>query len=441
MKRTGVLLFIMLAVMSVLVSAAPVKIKIATWWMNDPVRAKNMEQSIREFEKLNPNVKVEALVVPNGTYWDKLYLDIANDNEADIVAVDTGAGISSYDSTRPGGAFIPLDDYIKGYKLKDGTDLEKDILFLRNVQRNGKTIAMPFISFYAANTLYRKSALKAAGIDPKKLETWTGQLEAAKALTKSDATGKRIHFGFGHPTADDVLTRWWTMHYLWTAGGGIFPEEKGPYTPDRLIFNCPENVKALQYLVDLNKAAAPSGDRKYFDDLRPLFNSGDLDLLQAAIWTISNFQNEMKPEGSFVNDLGMAPFPAYDLDGARKAPIYVMWGNPLAISSVSKHPKEAFDFIAYLHSIEVQKREGAAASPVNKKALPYYSKLNPVQGKFVDMAVKYQMRNVPDIPQWNEFETVLKRTFNSILVGAQTPKEALDEGQADLVRILKSAKK
>lgn len=440
MKKTGVFALIFALLASLTYAADPVHIKIATWWMNDPVRAKNMETSIQEFQKLYPKVTVEALVIPNEKYWDKLYLDIGNDSEADVVALDTGAGITSYDNTRPGGAFLPLDKYIKGYTLKDGTSLEKDILFLNQVQRNGQTIALPFISFYAENTVYRKSVFKAAGIDPKKLETWTGQMEVAKALTKTDASGKRIHFGFAHPTANDVLTRWWTMHYLWTAGGGIFPGEKGPYTPDRLIFNSKENVKALQYLVDINKAAAPAGDRKYYDDLRPLFNSGDLDVIQSAIWTISTFQSDMKPAGAFDSDLAMAPFPAYDLDGQRKPPIYVTWGNPLAISSKSKHPKEAFDFIAYLHSVEVQKREGAAASPVNKKALPFYSKLNPVQGKFVDMAVKYEMRNVPDIPQWNEFETVLKQAFNSALVGAQTPQEALDDGQAELVRILKTKK-
>jgi ABC-type glycerol-3-phosphate transport system substrate-binding protein len=439
-KKLSLAVSLVLLGLSAAFAADKIHITFECWWMNDPVRAGNLQTDIQAFQKLYPNVEVEALQMPSTSYWDKLYLDIGNNSEADVVAVDTGAGISSYDAARPGGAFLPLDSYIKGYKMADGTNLEKDILYLHSVMRNGQTIAMPFINFYAENTVYRKSVLKAAGIDPKSLETWSGLMAAAKKLTKADAGGKRIHFGFAHPTANDVLTRWWTMHWLWTAGGGIFPGEKGPYTPDRLIFNSKENVKALQFLVDLNKVSAPPGDRKYYDDLRPLFNSGDLDLLQAAIWTISTFQTDMKPAGAFTTDLGMAPFPAYDLDGARKPPVYVQWGNPLAISSASKHPKEAFDFIAFLHTVEVQKREGDAASPVNKKALPYYSTRNPVQGAFIDMATKYEMRIVPDIPQWNEFENVLKQTFNSVLVGAQTPQEALDEGQAEMVRILKGQK-
>jgi ABC-type glycerol-3-phosphate transport system substrate-binding protein len=421
---------------------AQTKLTVACWWMNDPVRAANMQTAIVEFQKLYPKVQVEALILDGTKYWDKLYLDIANDSEADIVAVDTGAGISSYDQTRPGGAFLALDKYIKGYVLKDGTSLEKDILFLNATQRSGQTIALPFINFYAQNTVYRKSVLKAAGIDPKKLETWSGQLEVAKALTKADASGKRTTFGFAHPTtAKDVLTRWFTMPYLWTAGGGIFPLEKGPYTPDRLIFNSKENIKAFEYLLSINKAAGPTGDRRYYDDIRPLFLTGDVAFMQAAIWTMSSIETDMMPAGAFTSDLAFAPFPTYDLDGQKRAPIYESWGNPLAISSKSKHPKEAFDFIAYMHSIEVQKREGVAASPVNKKALPFYNSVKPKQGEFVAMATKYEMRIVPDIPQWNEFEGVIRQTFNSILVGAQTPKEALDEGQAEMVKILQAKKK
>jgi multiple sugar transport system substrate-binding protein len=416
----------------------PIHLYYSNWWMNDPIRGKNVEIACEEFNKQNPGVVVEPKTITSDSYWDQLYLDIASDSEADIVAVDTGAGITSYDSARPGGAFIALDKYIKGYVLKDGTSLEKDILFLNQTQRNGQTIALPYISFYAANTVYRKSVMKEAGIDPKKLETWSGQLEAAKALVKQ-GNGTPERYGFGHPTAVDVLTRWWTMHYLWTAGGGIFPMEKGPYTADRLIFNCKENVKALEYLVKLNKAAAPVGDRKY-SDLWPLFENGSLATMQAALWTLSNLQQDMKPAGSFESDLAMAPFPVYDLDGQKRPPVYTTWGNPLAVSSVSKHPKEAFDFIAFMHSVEVQKRDCIAASPVNKKVLPYYSKLYPAQGAYVNTAIKYEMRSVPDIPQWGQFEVILTQTFNAALVGAKTPQEALDWGQAELVKILNTKK-
>jgi ABC-type glycerol-3-phosphate transport system substrate-binding protein len=64
----------------------------------------------------------------------------------------------------------------------------------------------------------------------------------------------------------------------------------------------------------------------------------------------------------------------------------------------------------------------------------------PVQGAYVNTAIKYEMRSVPDIPQWGQFEVILTQAFNSALVGAKTPKEALDWGQAELVKILNTKK-
>lgn len=409
-----------------------------TWyqWFDATAHETELLPTIAEFEKLHPNVSVELSAIPNEAYWDRLALDIASGVEGDIVTLDTGAGLMGYYSQRPGGAFIPLDNYIKGYVLPDGTNLEKDVLMIDSVKIDGKVVALPYIMFTAPMTAYRKSLLAKAGIKPEELSTWSGYYKAAKALTQDlDKDGKIDVYGFGHPVFAETISRWWHMHWLWTAGGGIFPKEQGPYTPDRLIFNSKENVEAVSFLKKMIDETAPSG-QKTVSELHSMFANGALATVQIATWTLGNFESMMSAS-DYKDDIGMVPFPADDLGPTVKKPIYVSWGNPLAISSKSAHPKEAFDFIAFMHSKEAQKLAMRRASPTNKLVYDDFAAVKPKQAEFVKMAQAFEMRIVPDIVQWNQFDRIIQESIKSALLGTMSVQAALDQGQAEMAKALR----
>jgi multiple sugar transport system substrate-binding protein len=405
-------------------------------WFNQDLRGQLIAKNVEEFQKLHPNIVIEPSAMTNEAYWDRLTLDIASNSEGDIITLDTGAGMSGYHMQRPGGAFLALDDYIKGYVLPDGTSLEKDIMFLDQMKRNGKTIALPFISYVFQETAFRKSALQKANVKPEDLSTWEGFKTAVAKLTVKDDKGKVVQYGFGFPSHGEVLSRWWLMNWLWTAGGGIFPNEQPPYTADRLIFNSKENVFALQYLKDLLENYCPPGEKSALE-LLAMFNKGSVATFQIALWTLGNLENDMEPVGSYNTDLDYVAFPTARVDGQNKDPVYVSWGNPVAVSSRSKHPKEAFEFVAFLHSEEAQKRESVVAAPTNRRVMPYYEQKFPHQAKFIKICADGKFRNVPDIPQWNQFDHIVQEAAKSALLGVKTPKEALDWGQEEMAKILK----
>lgn len=413
------------------------RIGLQTWFYSSPINGEILDWAIAEFEQQHPDVVIEPLSITNEAYWDRLALEIVSGTEACIVALDTGAGMSGYYGLREGGAFIGLDDYIDGYVLPDGTSLAEDILLIDNHRIDGKTIALPYIWFAAPHTAYRESHLDAAGINPEQLTTWEGFFEAAQALTlDKDGDGRIDQYGFGHPSYAEVISRWWHMHWLWTAGGGIFPNEEPPFTADRLIFNSPENLRAVEYLVEITNAAAPPGEKR-LHELLEMFYASNLSMVQVALWTVGNLEADMRPDGAFENDLGFAPFPALVMDGVRHEPVYVAWGNPLAISTNCAYPDEAFEFIAFLHSEESQRRHSVTRTPVNKRVLgEWYEENYPVQAEFVNMALEYEMRIVPDMPQWNEIDHIVQQALNSALVGARTPAEALEWGQRQMERVL-----
>lgn len=411
-----------------------VTIRYQQWW-NSGVRAENLAWNIERFQELYPNIRVEPMAITNEEYWDRLTLDIASGTEGDVVALDTGAGLTGYYLQRSGGAFIDLREYVDGYTLHDGTVLTEDVLLIDTLERDGKLIALPYIAFYAPHTAYRKSHLEAAGIDPKELETWEGFRRAAEILTKDhDGDGTIDQYGFAHPTRAEVISRWWHMHWLWTAGGGIFPKEEPPYTADRLIFDSPENAYAIEYLKELLSVSAPPGNTD-LQQLLNMFYGGSLSMIHAALWTVGNFESLM-PE-DFPEDVGFAPFPALERDGERRDPIYVAWGNPLAVSSVSEHPEEAFKFIAFLHSEEVQRRQTVTASPTNANVLPYYRENSPVRGEYVDLATEYELRIVPDLPQWGQFDQILQQAVNAALLDIRPVEDALRDAEQDMADLIR----
>lgn len=397
-------------------------------WFPEAEQQRFITPAIEKFEEENPNIRINQIYIQNVDYFKQLAVDIAANNEADICTLDTGDGFSAYYNIRKGGAFIPLDDRIPGYVVSDGTQLE-DVDLIYSNQIDGKTIALPWFTYAAPVTIYRKSLLEEAGVDPTDLEQWDTYYEAVKKLTKDrDGDGKIDVYGFAHQTEGSVLIRWWTLHWIWQLGGGIFPNEEGPYTADNLIWNSDANIKASEYLLKLIKEAGPTGKYTVNDALQ-LFANGTVATMQATTWCFESLENMME-EDDFKNDLGIAYFPSY----GNKRPVTITWGNPVAISSNTKHPDEAFKFIAFLHSEYAQKL--MTRVPVNKVAREQYAIEYPYQAKTLNMVLEDEQRMVPDIVQWRDLDNIIHRSLEDAFLGTKTVKNALDWGQSEMQKIM-----
>nr|WP_321261203.1 sugar ABC transporter substrate-binding protein [uncultured Sphaerochaeta sp.] len=400
-----------------------------TFWATEKELDIFARPAIEEFEKQNPNIHINLIFIANTDYFKQLAVDIATNNEADIVTLDTGDGISAYYNIRKGGAFIPLDDYMKGYVLDDGTELEK-IDLIDSVKKNGQVVALPWFTFAAPVTIYRKSVLEKAGVDPAELSaSWDSYYKAAKKLTKdTNGDGKTDIYGFSHQTEGSVLLRWWTMHWLWENGGGIFPKEEAPYTADNLIWNSKENIEATEFLKKMITECGPSGKYTVNDALN-MFANGSVATMQATTWCFANLKAMMNQD-DYENDIGLAYFP----NNGDKTPVNVTWGNPLAISSNSEHPEEAFKFIAFMHGKYAQSLQTNV--PVNQEARAEYAKKNPYQAKTLDMVLEGELRQVPDIVQWRELDNIVNKSLEDAFLGAKSIKDALDWGQKEMQAVM-----
>ena len=122
--------------------------------------------------------------------------------------------------------------------------------FLANSHVDGKTWSVPFQRSTAVQ-YYNKAAFAEAGLDPEAYPTtWAGLADAAKRLTKKDASGRVTRWGI--KLASDLGNAQWTFGALAYQAGGLLMNEAGTQT----YFTRPEAVEALAYWRSLSDSGA-----------------------------------------------------------------------------------------------------------------------------------------------------------------------------------------
>lgn len=315
--------------------------------------AKAYDQSFAAFEKKNPDIKVKITVVPWADYWTKLRTDIAGKNIDDIFWVN-------------GGNFV---DYAKNGDLMNitkvlGKSAQKDWApsVIKQYSLNGSLWGVPQLADPGIGLFYNADLLKKAGIDPASLNNlhWdpTGKndtlLPVLQKLTV-DANGNTADspkfdptkiVQYGYNAAND--TQAIVDNFLGSNGAAF---QKG----DQFVFNTPQGVQAIQYLVDLiNKyhvapSAANTNTNGNFS--RDQFTQGKMALFQTGAYNIAN----IKQGAAFP--WGIAPLPA-----GPKGAVSVTNGIVAAANAHTKHPDAVKKVLAWLGSTEGSDPIGSTGS-------------------------------------------------------------------------------
>lgn len=285
--------------------------------------------AVDEFEKANPNINVEVVTVPYPEYQQRLTLAVQGGNAPDVSTVDqiwnSGFAVA--------GAIVPLDEMIAS-----SASVKQENFFpgaWESATWDGKVWGVPFNVDVWQFTFYNKALLEAAGVDPQSLTTWDGLKDAGAKLTDRDA-GK---FGIGlfsHKGEDTVVVM---NSFIYSNGGSVLNAD------GTCALTAPEAVEALTYLADLQQYAPEGILNASSGDMRELFLNGSL----ATEWWPALEQPTLQKsdlEWDFVN--GTAP--------EGKTPIGTYGGWNLVIYEQSEHKEEAWKFIEFLTSKDVNGR-------------------------------------------------------------------------------------
>lgn len=216
------------------------------------------------------------------------------------------------------------------------------------------------------------------------------------------------------------------LSWAWAYGGGIF--DKG-YDNGKIVMNSAKNLEALKFYVSLFDYAVPGSVDYTWDEVSTAMQQ---DLTFAAINYNDQIPNLLDGSKSKVaGKMGYALQPENDRPTAN----YGAW--TYMIPAQSKHPKEAYQFFEWALSKETQKKWAMLGGiPARESVFK-----DPEVSKIEYMPMTLEALKISDlrprISEWGEMDSAMSEELHKAVTKQTSPKDTLDNLQAEFERILK----
>jgi multiple sugar transport system substrate-binding protein len=357
------------------------------------------------FEKAHPNIKVNNTLVAYEALHDKI-----------VAAAPAG----TYDVVL-GDVIWPAEFGSKGI-VKDISDLVSTLptsqIFpgaLVMAKYNNKYYGMPWIldtKYMYANG----SMLKKAGVNPASLKTWDGVVAALKQI-KAKGLVKYPWLG-SWSQAEAVVCDY---AQLLGAFGGQFLDSSG-----KPAFNKGGGLKALEFMKMLldQKLADPASTSSLEADVLKAFAQGKIAM--NLNWTFQ-LAAALDPKQSNVtkDDVMILHTPAGSPGGPAPG---CNGGQPVMITTGSKHPNEAWEFIKFITGQSTQNQYVKDSLPIWAASYNDPAVVKTAGAQLVSVA-KTQLPDMilrPQVTNYNAASQALQVQIQNALLGRKTPQDALN---------------
>ncbi|HHT91147.1 MAG: sugar ABC transporter substrate-binding protein [Bacillota bacterium] len=324
-KLLGVsVLVLLLSLMIVpLAQAQQITLKFACWDYELNGYDKTL---IEEFEKANPDIKVEVYDMPASEYPDKMLIVLAGGEDIDV--------FYAKDPTMYGGLVLrkqimPLDELI----ARDGVDLAGYGGNLENVKIDDTIYGLPYRGDFWI-LFYNKDLFDSFGVPyPTNDMTWEEFEETAKLLTSGEGASK---------TYGTYIHTWASTYFMYGLQKHMGDLVEGPY---EMLKDGLEMARRIQ-LVD-KSAADYATNRAMGAHYRGLFEQGNIGMLYMGTWYMQALLLD-EQEGLHNVNWGIARLPQWE--GLPHATI----GNvtPVVINARTKHQEAAWRLVKFLSGSE-----------------------------------------------------------------------------------------
>ncbi|WP_328870484.1 sugar ABC transporter substrate-binding protein [Streptomyces sp. NBC_00287] len=382
--------------------------EIVFWDNNGGVRTDIWKEIIADFEKANPDIKVEYVPIASTEVQSKYDTAIQGGGLPDVGGVGAAmlAGIAAQD------ALEPVEDRLSGSALNG--KLNEDMVESVKVA-GGSEEHMYSIPTSANNGVlyYRTDLFKKAGLEEP--TTWDAFYEAAEKLTNSGKNefGYTIRGGAG--SIAQALDAMYGQSGITTFWNG-----------DKTTVNDPKNVEALEKYAALFKKVTPAADlNNDFTKMVAQWDSGTIGMLNH---NLGSYQDHVKALG--VEKFRGIPQP---VGSAGKR---VQVSNPvdgLGLFKSSKNKDAAWKFIEFAASHEANSKwnQSAGAIPSNTEASKdaWINEAEPTKlaagalndGSTTIVQLPYYL------PDWNTISKADNEpNFQKVLLGKMSAKDFLD---------------
>jgi len=403
----------------------PASIKVLTMEQAGPT-VEEMNAIVEEFNKANPNIKVEIEYVAYDALHDKITTAMASTPPAyDVFLVDDiwYAEFAKANYTADVSNRITQDMRDKIFKAS------WDITTV-----NSKVYGMPWL-LDEKYFFYNEKLLNQAGFTaPPK--TWEELLDQAKAIKEQGIVEYPIVWSWGQYEA--AICDWVTLLY---ANGGSMVDEQG-----KPAFNSDIGVKTLEWMVKTidDGLTNPASVSYVEEDVRNVFSQGQavFALNWNYMYDLVNFKAE---ESKVTGQIKMALIPAFAGTASAGTPSSSINGS-MGFSVASKSPNvaAAWKYVEYLTSEDVQNRYSAHLLPMWQSSFEgsagqKLESLSQVTAVTVPMfKAQFPFAHVrPKVPYYTEGSKALQLALQEALTKQKSAKEALDGAAAKWLELNK----
>ncbi|PTN38463.1 ABC transporter substrate-binding protein [Desulfonatronum sp. SC1] len=386
---------------------------------------KIIDDMIADFQKDNPGITVQAVYA--GNYDDTRTKALAALNAGEPVQLSVLFSIDVFDLMDQD-VIVPFNDLV-------ATDEERQWMgsfypaLMENSTVDGKVYGIPFqrstIVMY-----YNKDAFRDAGLDPESPPaTWDEMVEAAKKLTKRDASGNVTQWGVHVPSSGYP---YWMFQAFAMQNNQVLMSGDGT----EVYFDHPAVVESLEFWRDLSHThdVMPRGVIDW-GTLRQKFLEGST----AMMWHTTGNLTPVRNEARF--DFGVAMLPAKQRRGSPTG-----GGNFYVFKQASaEERKAALQFIRWMTSPERAADWSIATGYVGVRPDAY---ITPALSEYVEgfsaaAVARDQLEYAT--AEFSTYETARVKKFlddaiQSVLTGQAQPAQALQGAQAAAERVLRAYK-
>ncbi|MFF1723041.1 ABC transporter substrate-binding protein [Streptomyces sviceus] len=382
--------------------------KIVFWDNNGGVRTDIWKEIIADFQKANPDIKVEYVGIASTEYQSKVDTAIQGGGLPDVGGV--GAAMLAGFSAQK--ALEPLDDRLAQSSLSG--KLNKNMVDSLKAAGGGDgTLYSIPTSANNGVLYYRTDLFKKAGLDEP--TTWDKFYEAASKLTNS----KKNEFGYTIRGGAGSIAQALDAAY---GQSGITSFWNG----DKTTLNDPKNVAALEKYAALYKKDTPAADlNNDFTKMVAQWDSGTIGMLNH---NLGSYQDHVKALGA--GKFRGIPQP---IGPAGKR---VQVSNPvdgLGVFKSSKNKDAAWKFIEFAtsHAENSKFNKAAGQVPSNNDAAKdsWIAQAEPT--KLAAAALTDGSTSIVQLPYYlPDWNTISKAdnepNFQKVLLGDMSAKDFLD---------------
>lgn len=413
-------------------------VKLSMWSHNDAAMVKIINDEIKEYKGVKPNVSIDYGASAVQDLINKLHIALAAGTSPDgFDDIDTDFGLDM--SKQWLAPVVP-----EAFGATTQQEVAKqffDFEVKPTIDPRGNVYGIP-MNWAALSLYYNVKAFEAAGLDPKKPpQDWVTLTDYAVKLTQRDAQGNIQKPGFEQnygPGTEWPIKRLYPMIYQL---GGTLVDATGT----KATITTPEALKAIQLYTDWThkdkvsvQNFAPPGITSGTD----LFAAGYLPMMLSGSYSFPQY-DQMGSKFQFGTDFLVSRFPQWPADQNKKV-LAPLWGWQWFVGQPSKAKLEMWSFLNYMISgkwdLVFAQQDGHILAKVADGDTPFYpTSLYPKQALDIFTADYASGAPLPlNVVNWNEAAQKLLEMLERIETGGQTVEQSATQAEQEINDVLQT---